>query len=162
MISNHITIYRIKNITLQLTLIYQMARILAIDYGFKRVGLAVTDPLQMIASALDTVHPKDLMSFLEKYLLSQEVEAFVIGMPKNLNNEATDTTQAVENFIKNLKKKFPDKEIHTIDERFTSKIALNSMIQAGSKKKDRHNKSGNLDKISATIILQDFLSSRNS
>lgn len=139
-----------------------MPRVIAIDYGFKRVGLAVTDPLQMIASALDTVHPKDLISFLEKYMLAEEVEAFVVGMPKNLNNEATHTTQAVESLIKNLQKKFPDKKIYTLDERFTSKIALNTMIQAGSKKKDRHNKSGNLDKISATIILQDFLNSKAS
>lgn len=137
-----------------------MARILAIDYGLKRVGLAVTDPLQIIASALETVASKDLMSFLEKYLLSEEVEAFVVGMPKNLNNQDTNTTQAVENLVRNLKKKFPDKAVYTIDERFTSKIALETMIQAGSKKKDRHNKSGNLDKVSATIILQDFLNSR--
>lgn len=136
-----------------------MPRIIAIDYGTKRVGLAVTDPEQIIASALATIHSKDLISFLEKYLLAHEVEAFVIGLPKNLNNQATDATQAVEKLIELLKKKFPDKKIHTIDERFTSKIALDAMIQAGSKKKDRHNKSGNLDKISATIILQDFLNS---
>lgn len=138
-----------------------MARILAIDYGFKRVGLAVTDPLQIIASALETIHSKDLFAFLEKYLLSEEVEAFVVGLPKNLNNQYTDATHAVKTLIEKLKKKFPDKQVYTIDERFTSKIALEAMIQAGSKKKDRHNKSGNLDKVSATIILQDFLSSRN-
>jgi putative Holliday junction resolvase len=137
-----------------------MARILAIDYGLKRVGLAVTDSLQLIATALATVGTKDLISFLEKYLLSEEVEAFVVGMPKNLNNQATDLTQAVETLIKTLQKNFPDKKIYTIDERFTSKIALDAMIQAGSKKKDRRNKSGNLDKVSATIILQDFLNSR--
>jgi putative Holliday junction resolvase len=138
-----------------------MARILAIDYGLKRVGLAVTDSLQLIATALATVGTKDLISFLEKYLLSEEVEAFVVGMPKNLNNQATDLTQAVETLIKTLQKNFPDKKIYTIDERFTSKIALDAMIQAGSKKKDRRNKSGNLDKVSATIILQDFLNSRS-
>jgi putative Holliday junction resolvase len=137
-----------------------MARILAIDYGLKRVGLAVTDSLQLIATALETIRSKDLISFLEKYLLSEEVEAFVVGMPKNLNNQATDLTQAVETLIKTLQKNFPDKKIYTIDERFTSKIALDAMIQAGSKKKDRRNKSGNLDKVSATIILQDFLNSR--
>lgn len=137
-----------------------MARIIAIDYGSKRVGLAVTDPLQIIASALETIHAKDLLPFLEKYLLNEEVEAFVVGMPKNLNNEATDATQAVENLVKTLKKNFPNQEVYTLDERFTSKIALDTMIQAGSKKKDRHNKSGNLDKVSATIILQDFLNSR--
>ncbi|GAB4492561.1 MAG: Holliday junction resolvase RuvX [Raineya sp.] len=138
-----------------------MARIIAIDYGSKRVGLAVTDPLQIIASPLETIHTKDLITFLERYVTSEVVEAFVVGMPTNLDKQATDATQAVENLIKNLKKKFPNQQIYTFDERFTSKIALNSMIQAGSKKKDRHNKSGNLDKISATIILQDFLSSRN-
>jgi putative Holliday junction resolvase len=138
-----------------------MARILAIDYGFKRVGLAVTDSLQLIATALETIHSKDLISFLEKYLRTEDVEAFVVGMPKNLNNQATDLTQAVEILIKTLQKKFPNKKIYTIDERFTSKIALDAMIQAGSKKKDRHNKSGNLDKVSATIILQDFLNSRS-
>jgi putative Holliday junction resolvase len=137
-----------------------MARILAIDYGLKRVGLAVTDSLQLIATALETIRSKDLISFLEKYLRTEDVEAFVVGMPKNLNNQATDLTQAVETLIKTLQKNFPDKKIYTIDERFTSKIALDAMIQAGSKKKDRRNKSGNLDKVSATIILQDFLNSR--
>jgi putative Holliday junction resolvase len=138
-----------------------MARIIAIDYGSKRVGLAVTDNLKIIATALETVHSKDVLDFLEKYLQKEEVEAFVVGMPKNLDGEDTHNTQLVEVFVKSLKKKFPTIPVHLIDERFTSKIALDAMISGGSKKKDRNNKSGNIDKVSAVILLQDFMS-RNS
>jgi putative Holliday junction resolvase len=138
-----------------------MARIIAIDYGSKRVGLAVTDNLKIIATALETVHSKDVLDFLEKYLQKEEVEAFVVGMPKNLDGKDTHNTQLVEVFVKSLKKKFPTIPVHLIDERFTSKIALDAMISGGSKKKDRNNKSGNIDKVSAVILLQDFMS-RNS
>jgi putative Holliday junction resolvase len=138
-----------------------MARIIAIDYGSKRVGLAVTDNLKIIATALETVHSKDILDFLEKYLQKEEVEAFVVGMPKNLDGKDTHNTQLVEVFVKSLKKKFPTIPVHLIDERFTSKIALDAMISGGSKKKDRNNKSGNIDKVSAVILLQDFMS-RNS
>lgn len=137
-----------------------MARILAIDYGTKRAGLAVTDPLQMIASPLDTIHPKDLMEFLKKYLEQEEVECFVLGWPKNLDNSDTEMIQHVKGFQRKLLKEFPDKEVHLVDERFTSKMALNAMIAGGSKKKDRRQKTGNLDKVSATIILQSYMESK--
>jgi putative Holliday junction resolvase len=136
-----------------------MPRIIAIDYGSKRVGLAVTDNLKIIATALETVHSKDVLDFLEKYIQKEEVETFVVGMPKNLDGEDTNNTQLVEIFVKSLKKKFPDIPVQLMDERFTSKIALEAMIMSGSKKKDRNNKSGNIDKVSAVIILQDYLSS---
>lgn len=133
-----------------------MSRLLAIDYGTKRVGLAVTDPLQMIASPLDTVHSKDVISYLKNYNDKEQIEAFVIGMPKNLKNEDTNATSLVRQFIKLLQKSFPDKLVHLVDERFTSKMALQAMIAGGTKKKDRAKKE-NLDKISATIILQSYL-----
>jgi putative holliday junction resolvase len=133
-----------------------MSRLLAIDYGTKRVGLAVTDPLQLIASPLDTIHSKDVISYLKSYNEKEKIEAFVIGMPKNLKNEDTNATSLVRQFIKLLQKNFPDKLIHLVDERFTSKIALQAMIAGGTKKKDRAKKE-NLDKISATIILQSYL-----
>jgi putative holliday junction resolvase len=133
-----------------------MPRILAIDYGSKRVGLAVTDPLQIIATALDTVHSKDVIDYLKKYLQNEEVEAFVVGKPSNMEGKPTDATPLVEAFVNLLKKQFPEKPIHLHDERFTSKMALASMIAGGTKKKDRQNKS-NIDKVSAVIILQSYL-----
>lgn len=137
-----------------------MARILAIDYGTKRVGLAVTDPLQLIASPLDTVHPLKLMDFLKDYAAKEEVECFVLGWPKNLDNSDTEMIQHVKGFQRKLLKEFPTKEVHLVDERFTSKMALDAMIRGGSKKKDRRQKTGNLDKVSATIILQSYLESK--
>jgi putative holliday junction resolvase len=133
-----------------------MPRILAIDYGTKRVGLAVTDPLKIIASALDTVHSKDIFVFLKTYLETEEVEAFVVGMPVNLDGEDTNNTPHVKGFVKNLKKTFLDIPVHLHDERFTSKMALDAMIAGGSSKKDRREK-GNIDKISAAIILQSYM-----
>ena len=133
-----------------------MPRILAIDYGTKRVGLAVTDPLKIIASALDTIHSKDIINFLKEYLEKEEVEAFVVGMPVNLDGEETNNTPHVKGFVKILKKTFPDISVHLHDERFTSKLALQAMIAGGYSKKDRREK-GNIDKISATIILQSFM-----
>jgi putative holliday junction resolvase len=133
-----------------------MPRILAIDYGTKRVGLAVTDPLKIIASALDTVHSKDIFVFLKTYLETEEVEDFVVGMPVNLDGEDTNNTPHVKGFVKNLKKTFPDIPVHLHDERFTSKMALQAMIAGGSSKKDRREK-GNIDKISAAIILQSYM-----
>ena len=138
-----------------------MARILAIDFGSKRVGLAVTDPLQIIATALDTVHSKDVMQYLQNYLQNEEVESFVLGLPQNLSGEDTNATPLVESFAKQLQNKFPDKPIYRVDERFTSKIALDTMIAGGSKKKDRQNK-GNLDKISAVLILQTYMEQKNT
>lgn len=137
-----------------------MARIFAIDYGTKRVGLAVTDPLQLIASPLDTIHPEKLMDFIQNYVGQEEVECFVLGWPKNLDNSDTEMIPHVKGFKRKLMKAFPDKEVHLVDERFTSKMALDAMIRGGSKRKDRIQKTGNLDKVSATIILQSYLESK--
>ncbi|WP_247237503.1 Holliday junction resolvase RuvX [Telluribacter sp. SYSU D00476] len=136
-----------------------MARLLAIDYGAKRTGIAVTDPLQIIATALDTVRSHDLLDFLKKYTQQEPVEAFIVGMPRRLDNTATNNTPLVEAFIKRLRNTFPDIPVYTHDERFTSSMALQSMIAGGSKKSDRREK-GNIDKISATIILQSYMESR--
>ena len=136
-----------------------MPRILAIDYGAKRTGLAVTDPSQIIASALETVPTEKLLEFLKKYAQNEPIEAFVVGMPKNLNGTSTDGTAYVERFIIELKAAFPEIPVHLHDERFTSKMAVQTMIAGGMKKKDRQIK-GNIDKISAVIILQSFMESK--
>lgn len=133
-----------------------MTRIVAIDYGTKRVGIAVTDPLRIFATALDTVPAKDVIQFLKQYDAKEGIESFVVGMPKTLSNEDSSNAKFVRIFIKALKKTFPDKEVFEIDERFTSSIALDTMIQGGMKKMERRKKE-NIDKISATIILQSFL-----
>lgn len=138
-----------------------MARILAIDYGSKRVGIAVTDPLQIIASGLTTIHSKDVMEFLKSYVTAEQVESFVVGIPRRLNNSSTHATPLVENFMKELKKKFPDIPVYGIDERFTSKIASRSLIESGVKKKDRRNKEL-VDTASATLILQSFMEQKNN
>jgi len=137
-----------------------MPRIIAIDYGSKRTGLATTDNLQIIATALDTVASHEVIKYLIHYAQNEEIEAFVVGMPTNLQNEKTDATDLVKTFVKQLQKAFPDTKINLIDERFTSKIALQAMIMAGTSKKYRQQKS-NIDKVSAVVILQDFLSSRD-
>lgn len=136
-----------------------MPRLLSIDYGAKRTGIAVTDPLQIIATALDTVRTHDLLDFLKKYTQSEVIEAFVIGMPRKMDNTESENAARVHTFIKLLKKSFPDIPVHTHDERFTSSMALQSMIAGGSRKSERREK-GNIDKISATIILQSFMESR--
>lgn len=136
-----------------------MGRILAIDFGTKRTGLAVTDPLKIIATPLDTVRTFQAIDFLKKYHEAENIEAFVIGMPKDLMNKDTDSTASVRSFINLLKKNFPDHAIHQMDERYTSKIAMAAMISGGMKKKDRQKKE-NVDKLSATIILQSYLESR--
>jgi len=134
-------------------------RLLAIDYGSKRTGLAVTDPLQIIATALETVRTHLLLDYLKKYLEREEVEAIVIGMPRRLDSSDTHNTQAVRTFIKKLELTFPNIPIHPHDERFTSSIALQAMIAGGSKKSERQEK-GNLDKVSAVVILQSFMESQ--
>jgi putative Holliday junction resolvase len=136
-----------------------MGRILAIDYGKKRTGLAVTDPLRIIATALETVPTDELLNFLKAYLQKETVDEFVIGMPKTLKNEDSETAPLVRKFIEVLKTNFPGKPIREVDERFTSSMAKQTMIDGGMKKKDRQEK-GNVDKISATIILQSFLESQ--
>jgi putative Holliday junction resolvase len=136
-----------------------MGRILAIDYGSKRVGLAVTDPLQIIASPLETVHSKDVIRFLKDYDRDEGIECLVLGMPKNLNNKDTNATGQVRQFHNLLRKNFPEKAVYLHDERFTSQMAMNAMIAGGVKKKDRRDK-GNIDKVSAAIILQSYLESK--
>ena len=133
-----------------------MPRIMAIDYGTKRVGIAVTDSSQIIATALTTVHSKDILQFLEDYFKKQEVECVVIGEPKRMNNQPSESALYVNKFIEGFVKKFPDKPIKRIDERFTSKIAAQTMLASGLKKHDRRDKKI-LDEISATLILQSYL-----
>lgn len=135
-----------------------MPRILAIDYGKKRTGIAVTDPLKMIASGLTTVPTHELIPFLKKYFIKESVEKIVIGYPKNLDGSATDATTLVEEGIRILRKNFPDVPILKIDERFTSKIASQSILASGVNKKQRQNKALT-DEVSATILLQDYLQS---
>src|SRR5690349_21633589 len=133
-----------------------MGRVLAIDYGIKRTGIAVTDPLRIIATPLETVSTQSLLQFLKDYALREPVDAFVIGMPKTLKNEDSDTAPAVRKFVTVLKNTFPEKAVHEVDDRSTSSMAQRAMIEGGMKKKARQPK-GNVDKISATIILQSFL-----
>ena len=133
-----------------------MGRILAIDYGLKRTGIAVTDPLRIIATPLETVVTANLFPFLNNYLQKENVDEFVVGMPKTLSNEDSEIAPTVRKFVENLKLKFPEKSVHLADERFTSSIAMQAMIDGGMKKKDRQVK-GSVDKISATIILQSFI-----
>mgnify|MGYP001010789788 CR=1 FL=1 len=133
-----------------------MARILSIDYGLKRTGIAVTDPLQIIASALTTVESKQLTPFLKDYFSKEEVEHIIIGYPTNWDDTATHATPLVEAFIKKLQKEFPKMAIEKVDERNTSKMAAAAMVQMGMKKKQRQQKE-NLDKIAAVIMLQEYL-----
>ena len=135
-----------------------MARILAIDYGGKRTGIAVTDPLQIIATGLTTIESKQLMPFLKKYFMEEQVERIVIGMPKNWDETDTHGTPLVKAAIKKLQKEFPDMPIIEVDERYTSKMAKAAMLEMGMKKSDRRVK-GNVDVIAATIMLQEFMRS---
>ena len=137
-----------------------MSRILALDYGTKRTGVAVTDPLGIIASPLETVASHTLMDFLKAYFENEEVSEVVIGMPKNTDGRPTDATPFVEATVNRFRKLFPNKPLFLHDERFTSKMALDAMIAGGSKKKDRLKQTGNIDKVSAAIILQSYLESR--
>ncbi|SQA78673.1 Putative Holliday junction resolvase [Capnocytophaga ochracea] len=134
-------------------------RLLAIDYGTKRTGIAVTDPLQIIASGLCTVETPTLLAFLKQYTAEEAVEAFVIGQPKRMNSEDSSVEAEIQKFISKLQQEFPEISIHRQDERFTSKLAFQTMIDSGLKKKQRQNKAL-IDEISATIILQEFLSGR--
>jgi len=136
-----------------------LGRIIAIDYGKKRTGLAITDPLQIIATALDVVESEKLINYLRLYFAREAVDTIVIGLPKNLRNEENEMTVLVRAVADKLQKTFPDKPLHFLDERFTTTIAHQTMISGGMKKKDRQVK-GNADKIAATILLQDFLVSK--
>jgi putative holliday junction resolvase len=134
-------------------------RVLAIDYGGKRTGIAVTDTMQIIASGLTTVNSAQLIPFLKKYFATEMVEKVVIGMPKNLQNQDTHGTVLVNAFLPKFQETFPDMPIELVDERFTSKMAFQTMIDSGLSKKDRRNKAL-VDEISATIILQGYLESK--
>jgi len=134
-----------------------MGRVLAIDHGGKRTGLAVTDPLRIIASALDTVPTAEVLAYLNAYLAREEVDGFVVGLPMGLDGRPTDATAGVEAFLKQLRKAFPGKWVETVDERFTSSLAKQAVLQSGIGRKARRDKA-QLDRISATIILQDWLS----
>jgi putative holliday junction resolvase len=136
-----------------------MGRVLAIDYGKKRTGLAVTDPLQLIASGLGTVPTHELIPYLKKYFAAESVELILIGYPRNLDGNDTDATALVTECIRILNKNFPDLPVRKVDERFTSKMAFQTMIDSGLKKKDRQNKAL-VDEISATIILQEYLQNK--
>ena len=133
-----------------------MAQILAIDYGKVRTGLAVTDDMQIIASGLTTVPTKELLDFLKSYTKKENVELFLVGEPKQMNNQASESEVLIIPFISQLKTFFPNIPIKRVDERFTSKMAVQTMIDSGLKKKQRQNKAL-VDEISATIILQSYL-----
>ncbi|MBK8584091.1 MAG: Holliday junction resolvase RuvX [Bacteroidetes bacterium] len=133
-----------------------MGRIMAIDYGTKRVGIAVTDPNKIIATALDTVHSKDIIAYLKAYFASQEVECVVVGEPRQMDNTASEVTPQVEQFVKALKKAFPEMQVARFDERFTSKMAQQAILMSGVKKMERRNKSL-IDQTSAVIILQSYM-----
>jgi len=137
-----------------------MGRILAIDYGSKRVGLAVTDSLRLIATGLTTVHSKDLIEFLESYFKKEQVDIIVVGEPKTLQNNKSDSARFIDPFVVHLQRKFPEKRIERYDERFTSTIAHQTMLSGGLKKKDRQDKD-TVDMISAIIILQDYMNFNN-
>lgn len=133
-----------------------MGRILAIDYGTKRVGLAVTDPLQLIATGLETVSSAVLLDYLEQYFTKEIIDCVVVGEPKTLMNKASSNAYHVEQFLKKFREKFPEKRVERVDERFTSSIAQRTMLDGGLKKSDRKNKS-TVDVISAILILQTWL-----
>ncbi|WP_200975827.1 Holliday junction resolvase RuvX [Echinicola sp. 20G] len=134
-----------------------MGRILAIDLGTKRTGIAVTDILKITANPLETIRTMDLDKFLKDYFAKEEVEAIVVGFPKSMDGSDTNMTQPTIKLKEKLAAQYADKKVVLVDERFTSKLAMQSMITMGSKKKDRKEKAGNLDKISAAIILQTYL-----
>ncbi len=135
-----------------------MGRIMAIDYGQKRVGIAVTDPLRIIANGLTTVPSGKIFDFLKQYMQKETVDVVVIGLPMQMNATPSESTRFIEPFVKKLKKEYPNLMIERVDERFTSKMAFQTMIDSGISKKDRQNKSL-VDTISATIILQSYLES---
>lgn len=134
-----------------------MARLLAIDYGLKRTGIAVSDPLKIIASALDTVETEKLFNFLQAYISREPVELFIVGMPRRLNNQPSEMAQVITEFILKLKTAFPAIPVVEIDERNTSIQAQQALIAGGMKKNQRQIK-GNVDKVSATLILQEYMS----
>jgi putative holliday junction resolvase len=137
-----------------------VGRIIAIDYGRKRVGLAVTDPLRIIATGLDTVPAAQTISYLKGYLSKNAVDTFLVGYPKQMNNEYSEAVQYIDPFIDKLKNEFPGVPVVLADERFTSKMAMRTMIEGGMRKTDRRDKAM-VDKISAVIMLQSYLEFNN-
>lgn len=138
-----------------------MGRILAVDYGRKRTGLAVTDPLQLIANGLETVSGHEVVAYLKDYVSREAVELFVVGLPRQMNNEPSENMKYIEEFVKHLKRTLPDIPVVYYDERFTSVMAHRAMIDGGLKKKKRQDKSL-VDEISAVIILQAYMESINN
>lgn len=136
-----------------------MGRILAIDYGTKRTGIAVTDEMQIIASGLTTVDTRDLLQFIENYVSTEKVDKFIVGLPKQMDNTASESEVYIKKFLEKLSKVIPHIPVDRVDERFTSKMAFQTMLDSGLKKKQRQNKAL-IDEISATLILQSYLSSR--
>jgi putative Holliday junction resolvase len=138
-----------------------MARILCIDYGLRRTGIAVTDPMQIIATGLATVYTNKLTVFLKDYCAKEEVSIFLVGEPLGLDDQPTHATEPVRKFIAWLKRHFPQVPVETIDERFTSKMASRAMLEMGMKKKDRRRK-GAIDEIAATMMLQEWMGRKGS
>lgn len=136
-----------------------MSRIIAIDYGRKRTGIAVSDTMQIIANGLTTVRTNELLGFIVNYVANEPVERVIVGLPKQMNYEVSDNMKYIEQFVCSLKKRLPEMPVEYVDERFTSVLAHRTMLEAGLKKKDRQNKAL-VDEISATIILQTYLESR--
>jgi putative Holliday junction resolvase len=132
---------------------------MAFDYGTKRIGIAVTDPLQIIATGLETIHPQHIVEYLKKYLQTEQVERFVVGEPKQMDNTPSQSAQHVRGFVTILKKNFPEIPIEMLDERFTSKMASATIAQSGMGKMDRRNKEL-VDEISAVILLQSYMNRR--
>jgi len=136
-----------------------MGRILAFDYGMKRIGIAVTDPMQMIANTLETTPSKKIFDFIKIYCSKEDVEAFVVGYPFAHGQKDNDVVKHIDSFILKLKELYPEKKIHKVDESFTSKMAAQTLLMSGVSKKERRNK-GNIDAIAANIILQSYLEMR--
>jgi putative Holliday junction resolvase len=137
-----------------------MPRLLAIDYGTKRTGLAVSDPLQLIANTLATVETAKLINYLKAYMEKEQVETIVVGKPMKLDGSSTHASEHVEKFLLLLHKTFPDMAVVSVDERFTSRMAVHALVEMGLKKKDRRKK-GNIDQVSAVLILQTFMEMKN-
>jgi putative holliday junction resolvase len=131
---------------------------MALDYGLKRVGVAVTDPLKMIANSLATIETSSIFDFLTDYFLKENVERMIVGMPRQMNHSLSESAPAIKEFVAKFKKQFPEIPVEYEDERFTSKLAVQTMVMGGVKKKDRRNKAL-IDSISATIILQSYMES---
>lgn len=140
--------------------ISRLMRLMAFDYGTKRIGIAVTDPLQIIATGLDTVHPNLIVEYLKKYMQTEQVERFIVGEPKQMDNTPSQSAQHVRGFVNLLKKQFPEIPISMLDERFTSKMASAAILAGGASKKDRRDK-GLVDTVSATILLQNWMDGAN-